>query len=117
MYKNYLVVDIYGDYKELMNYKGLKQLLLEELVRDTKDNYKEWDIVSTNVDMFSKLANEDYTSIDYLVEQLEGFGFKVIDLLETQRDLEDIKEYFKGKGSAVFDNVIDMINKGVKDNV
>lgn len=117
MYKNYLVVDIYGDYKELMNYKGLKQLLLEELVRDTKDNYQEYDIVSINADIFKKLALEEHTSTDYLIEQLEGYGFKVIELLELQRDLEDIKEYFKGKGSAVFDNVIDMINKGVNDNV
>ncbi len=110
----YLVVDIYGDYKEIMNYKGLKQLLVEELARDTKDNYKEWDIVSINVDMFSKLANEDFTSINYLTEQLEGFGFKVIDLLELQRDLEDIKIYFGNKGTAVFDNVIEMIRKGEK---
>lgn len=114
--KQYLVIDIYSDYKEEMNYKDLKQLLIEELARDTKDNYKEWDIVSINVEIFSKLALEDYTSVDYLLEHLEGFGYKVIDLLDTQRDLEDIKVYFKGKGSAVFDNVIDMINKGVKDN-
>lgn len=116
MYKNYLVVDIYGDYKELMNYKGLKQLLLEELVRDTKDNYQEYDIVSINADIFKKLALEEHTSTDYLIEQLEGYGFKVIELLELQRDLEDIKVYFKGKGSVVFDNVIDMINKGVNNN-
>lgn len=114
--KQYLVVDVYGDYKEEMNYKDLKQLLIEELARDTKDNYREWEIVSINVEMFSKLALEDYTSTDYLIEQLEGYGYKVIDLLDTQRDLEDIKVYFKGKGSAVFDNVIDMINKGVNNN-
>ena len=115
--KQYLVVDVYGDYKEEMNYKDLKQLLIEELARDTKDNYREWEIVSINVEMFSKLALEDFTSTYYLIEQLEGYGYKIIDLLDTQRDLEDIKEYFKGKGSAVFDNVIDMINKGVNDNV
>ena len=117
MYKNYLVVDIYGDYKELMNYKGLKQLLLEELVRDTKGNYQEYDIVSINADIFKKLALEEHISTDYLIEQLEGYGYKTIDLLDTQRDLEDIKVYFKDKGSAVFDNVIDIINKGVNNNV
>ena len=114
--KQYLVVDVYSDYKEEMNYKDLKRLLIEELARDTKDSYKEWEIVSINVEIFSKLALEDYTPVDYLLEQLEGYGYKVIDLLDTQRDLEDIKVYFKGKGSAVFDNVIDMINKGVNNN-
>lgn len=123
MYKNYLVVDIYGDYKELMNYKGLKQLLLEELVRDTKDNYQEYDIVSINADIFKKLALEELISTDYLIEQLEGYGFKVIELLELQRDLEDIKELYLRNNKYIrdFDNVLEIINnginKGVKDNV
>lgn len=123
MYKNYLVVDIYGDYKELMNYKGLKQLLLEELVRDTKDNYQEYDIVSINADIFKKLALEELTSTDYLIEQLEGYGYKVINLLDTQRDLEDIKELYLRNNKYIrdFDNVLEIINnginKGVKDNV
>lgn len=115
MYKNYLVVDIYGDYKELMNYKGLKQLLLEELVRDTKDNYQEYDIVSINADIFKKLALEEHTSTDYLIEQLEGFGFKVIELLELQRDLEDVKELYLRNNKYIkdFDNVLEIINNGI----
>ena len=112
--KQYLVVDVYSDYKEEMNYKDLKRLLVEELSRDTKDSYKEWELVSANVEIFSKLVLEDYTPVDFILEQLESYGYKVIDLLDTRRDLEDIKVYFKGKNAAAFDNVIDMINKGVE---
>lgn len=36
--KQYLVIDIYSDYKEEMNYKDLKQLLIEEkdLVKESE---------------------------------------------------------------------------------
>jgi len=117
--KQYLLVDLTCDYKETKSYRELKERLIELVVTDAIEsgyNLDDKDILKNDVLILSKLAKEDFTSLDYIKKELEGFSYKVIDLLDTQRDLEDIKEYFKSKGSVVFDNVIDMINKGVNNN-
>ena len=114
----YLLIDIYSDYKNITNYKGLKQLLIDELIRETKNYYNEYEVVSSNADIFGKLSTEDFTSLDFIIEQLEGFGWKVIDLLELERDLEDIKQYFSSKDEYVgfVDGTIDLIRKGGKQD-
>lgn len=115
----YFVCDVYdsSDKGKIMDYKDLRNLYIDELYHDTIDNYSEKEIVVFNVKEFVNLARSDtLPNIDDLKDYLESYGWKIIDLLQIQRDLEDIKNYFKGKLEyyGKIDEVINIINKGVK---
>lgn len=112
--KNYLLVDTLTDYKALNNEKELKELLVELVGNDTRENINEENIVRNNIKTFEELAKEN-VSMNYIEKQLEGFSYKIIDLLELQRDLEDAKDYFTKKES--FNEIIEVINKGVNESV
>ena len=114
--KQYLVVDLNSDYKELMDYKELKNLLIDTVQNDLLMNCSEYDVSKDCSDILSKLAKEDFTREDYIKEELFSYSYKVIDLLELQRDLEDCKNYFTNESTipTVFDIVLDIINKGEK---
>lgn len=107
---NYFIVDLQSDYKAFGDYKSIKSLLIELLYDDTFSNRNDEDIVMNNLKIIRRLAEEYSTPISFLVRELESYGYKVIDLLELQRDLEDIKQ-FVGK-DELFDEVINLINKG-----
>lgn len=113
--KQYLVVDLFSDSRWLMNYNDLKDLLIEQLEQDTRENHEDYDIVNNNLKVLTKLAREK-ENLNYLTEQLLSFSFKTIDLLELQRDLFDTKDYFdyvKKEKVETFNDVIERINKEV----
>lgn len=114
--KQFLLVDLTCDYKETKSYKELKERLIELVVTDAIEsgyNLDDKDILKNDVLILSKLAKEDFTSLDYIKKELEGFSYKVIDLIDLQRDLEDIKQYFLSKEEYVGDicETIDLVNK------
>ena len=115
--KQYLIVDLQGDYIELASLNDIKRLLISEVREDTFNNYDERDVVEGNVKTLCSLASDDMT-LKQMEEQLKFYYYKIIDLLQIQRDLEDIKCYFLDKNKHV-ENVcetIDMINKEVNKN-
>lgn len=116
MIKQYLIVDLNSNYKELMDYKGLKNLLIDTVQNDLLMNCSEYDISKDCSDILSKLAKEDFTCVSYITGHLLSYCYKTIDLLELQRDLEDCKNYFTNESTipTVFDVVLDIINKGEK---
>lgn len=119
----YFIFDVYDDIKngKIMDYKGLRNLYIDELYQDTIDNCSEREIVVYNTKEFVNLAQSDTSpNVNDLKDYLASFGWKIIDLLEIQRDLEDLKNYFAPKDneflSIEFRDVINRINKGANEN-
>lgn len=117
--KQYLIVDLNSDWKELMDYKEIKKLLISTIQEDLLVNNGEYDIVKDCSNDLIKMAKEDYTSENWIKEKLESYSYKIIDLLDLQRDLEDVKGYFLDKQDYVgaICETIDKINKEVNKNV
>ena len=112
----YFICDIYCSSKEGMikNYKELRELLIEEVIDNLKNNRQDNDVVVSCTGILETIA-KGKDSVKYVLDNLEGYGWKIINLLDLQRDLEDIKSYFLGKGEYVgaICETIDKINKEV----
>lgn len=108
--KQYLIVDLNSDWKEKMDYKGLKELLINTIQNDLLMNCNEYDISKYCSDMLCKIAKGDYTE-KWIKEQLESYCYKIIDLLDLQRNLEDVKEYFAPNKETILVNFNTIINK------
>lgn len=104
----YFIVDLQSDYKSFTDFEDLKELLVENVIRDTKENIKDENIVLNNLEHLEKLT-DIHISLSYLIDNLESFGYKIIDLLQLQKDLEDIKQFI-GNDSD-FNKVISLINE------
>lgn len=115
----YFICDIYdaNKYGKIMNRKQLYELMVDEITDDLKNNHREYEIVISCVNQLNELAKNNLVSDNYIIDALESFGWKVLDLLQIQRDLEDLKEYFSQNEENIgedFNKVIEKINKGVK---
>ena len=110
----YLLSDDYGDYKEIIDYKGLKNLLKEEVVRDTLENYQNYNIVRNNINILEKLIEKEF-DLEYITKELLGFGFYVLDLTQLKININDLREYYARDNSDLnaFDKIIEIIDKGV----
>lgn len=110
----YLVVDMNSDYKERMDYRGIKKLLIETIQEDLLMNNGEYDIVKDCSDELVKMAKEEWVAEKWIIDLLESYSYKVIDLLQFQRDIEDCRQYFeKGNPCSAFELVGNIINKEV----
>ena len=113
----YFICDMYdsSEYGKIKNYKELKELLINEIIDDLKNNRDDYDIVVSCTDSLRNIAS-GRDNVENVLEELESYGWKTIDLLELQRDLEDIKGYFQNnlKNYRKIDEVINIINKEVK---
>ena len=119
----YLIIDTMGDYKALADYKDIRDLLIEQICYDLKTNMSDETLATSmlnNLNILERLAREKDTPLSYIFEQLESYSFKVIDLLQIQRDLEDIKIYFENDNELEYtfktDEVINIINKELCKN-
>lgn len=108
----YLVVDLMGDYKSIMDYKDIRDLLIEEVVRDLKENIKDKDLEKENINnigLLERLAREKDTPLSYIEKELECYSFKIINLQDLHRDLYDLKEYVDE--SNCMDKTLETIEK------
>lgn len=117
--KQYIVIDDYSDYTKKLDYRGLKELLVEQLITDTTENHEDFDVVKVNLEVMEKLALEDYSEIKYLKEQLKSYGWTVLDLHDLQKDLVAFQAYKYGIGSPAIthdciDKTLDMIDEEMK---
>ena len=78
----YLVVDCNSDWKEKMDYKDLKELLISSIQEDLLMNYGEYEIVKDCSNELVKMAREEFTPLKWITDLLESYSYKVIDLLE-----------------------------------
>lgn len=113
--KQYLLVDLISDFNDLMSYENLKYMVIDKIIEDTLENIKDEGIVKCNVLKLEKLAQSKPT-IRFIEEELESYSYKIIDLLDLQRDLEDFKQYWGNKGNykGNFDMILKTINEEVK---
>ena len=81
----------------------MKYNYMENMIADIKDYLEE---------------NKEYLE-GKTEEELRNYSYKVIDLLELQRDLEDIRSYFLNKKEYVGNvcETIDKINKEVNNEI
>ncbi|MBR0473241.1 MAG: hypothetical protein IJI98_11175 [Methanosphaera sp.] len=114
MIKQYFIVDLNSDYKNLMDYKEMKNLLIETIQEDLLMNSGEYEIVKDCSDELIKMAKEDFTNVKWITDLLESYSYKTIDLLDFQRDLEDLKQYFeKDYFIGAFNEILNKINSEV----
>ena len=111
----YLVSDDYGNFKEIMNYKQLKELVINELVEEIKENTNEREIVVSEVNRLSFYAKNE-VNIDLIEEDLKGFGWYITDILNIQRGINDLREYWARKhtDTKVFDDLLKFIDEDLK---
>lgn len=111
----YLISDDFGDFKEIMNYKQLLEFLIDEIMTDTKLNYKEYDIVKDNVEQLGKLAKH-LVDEQYIVNNLSTYGWSVTKIVDIQRGLNNIREYVARKSNniKVFDDILKYLDEELK---
>lgn len=116
----YLVSDDYGNFKEIMNYKQLKELLIDELIRDTRENidFENKDVMELNIKQLGELAKDNIVSLDYIKDNLKSYGWSVLNILDVQKGLNDIREYVARKSTGVnikvFDDILKYIDEELK---
>lgn len=110
--KQYLLVDLMGDYRAIMSAKELKEMVVNHIVEDTLQNCDDEDIVRTNTLLLEEMIKKE-PKMEYIKEELMNYSYKVIDLLDLQRDLEDMKMFYGQLGNCMlhFDKVINAINE------
>lgn len=111
----YLVSDNYGDYKDLMNFDNLRNLLVEELERDIKENIDEKDIVKNCVAELVSIATEKRTDLNYIKDLLSSYGWYIQDMVKLQRDINNLREFIARKSSdiKVFDEVLKYMDEEI----
>lgn len=111
----YLLVDLMSDYRDIMSYKELKDMVVNHIVEDTLENLGDKSIVRTNTLLLEEITKKEPT-MSFIEEELCNYSYKIINLNDLAKNLEDTKLYFLNKGNYVGDicETIDIINKEVE---
>lgn len=115
----FLISDDYGDFKRIMSYKEARELLINEIVEETQQNCGEYDIVESNTKQLGKIAKDNALNEKYLVENLQSFGWYVVNVLDIQRHLNNLREYLfsiNGDDKIVkeLDDILNYMDKELK---
>ena len=107
----YLILDDYGDYKEILTYKQMYEMLIDEIMRDTLENYNEYEILTQNLEQLQKLAKNNLVNEKYIIENLKSYGYHIIDINDLKMSLNELREYTArtSPNLEVFDNMIKFI--------
>lgn len=109
----YLISDDYGNDKEILNYKELKGVLVDELIKDIRENIDDKDIINDNVAKLETLAKNDSPDEEYIKKALIDYGYKTLNIDDILVGIEDIREYYARENSNLkaFDEVMDIIER------
>ena len=112
--QTYLLVDLDSDTKKIVDFNYLKNLYIESVRDDLLSNTNDENIVKVDTEILEDLAKGKTVTLNNLREWLESFAYKVIDLTDLIRDLEDVKDYMEHKCYiGAFNEVINLINNEV----
>lgn len=95
--KHFILIDNYSDYTEIVDLKGLIELLVNELEQDTINNFEK-DILENNFKILKDIIklqqqNNNYDRLVTLaIKELDGYGWKVKDINDLRKDLETLTE-------------------------
>ena len=106
----YLVYDDFGNVSK-HDVKGLKELLIDEIIEDTKQNLDREDIILANISLLSKLAlKPDDVNI---INELKNYGLYTSDLFQIHRDIVNFIEYYRVNGleSDALETTLNLIGK------
>lgn len=108
----YLIIDDYADDKKIMNYKQLKDLLIDELMANIKENYEDYDFVKYDLDILTDIAKETINH-ERVINELQTYGWTIIDITNIKKALNEMREYAARKTSdtKVFDEIIKYIDE------
>ena len=109
----FLLSDDYGNFKELMNYKELKNFMISEIIGDAKENYNDYDIVSSCIDKLGKLAKDDTYNLEYIESELNSYGWSVLSIAKVQKALSDLMEFWSRKHDNLkaFDDILEFLDE------
>lgn len=114
----YLVSDNYGDFKKIMSYKELVEMLIDEIMEDTENNYDDKDIVLANNKQLGKIAKDNLLvrlNEEYLIDNLGAFGWHIENICDIQRGINDLREYYARTHTdlSAFDNILKLMDEGL----
>lgn len=105
--KNYLLFDDYSDYVDTSSYEDLKRLLIDDIEEDTFNNFEE-NVVKSNFKLMKKLTEEKYNA-DFIIQELKGFGWNIIDLNEIEEDLRKLLFFRNYKNNECIEQTLKLI--------
>jgi len=106
----YLLLDDYGNGRELFDYKDLRHLAIEEIKGRLFENLDEKDIVRDCVKELEELIKKDYVSANEYIEILECYGWKVINIDYLSNQLNILREFYAREHKRdIFGEVIDVL--------
>jgi hypothetical protein len=106
----YLLLDDYGNGRELFDYKDLRHLAIEEIKERLFGNLDEKDIVRDCVKELEGLIKKDYVSDNEYIEILECYGWKVININYLSSQLNILREFYAREHKRdIFGEVIDVL--------
>ena len=98
--KNFIVFDNYSEYTDIKSYKELKELLFEEIERDTIENAEDKDIIKNNFKTIRRLMLFD-NDLNFIEDELLSFGYSILDLRILEENLTKLQAFFSGVGSPI----------------
>lgn len=106
----FLLVDDYGYGKELLGYKDLRHLAIEEIKGRLFDNLDEKEIVKDCVEDLEEFAKKNYVSADDYIEILECYGWKIVNIDCLKSQLHILREFYaRSHKRDIFGEVIDIL--------
>lgn len=84
----YLLVDNSSDYVKKVDFKELKELLIESIVEESQQYIEDQELQKSNFDLLKKVTFAHENDIKFIKEQLNSFNWDFI-------KLEDLKQYLR----------------------
>lgn len=95
IYKNCVDKNVYiVDSQDIYYFEDLKSTLINEIKRDTIENSEDSNIIESNFQLLERVYNCGYNS-DFIIKELEKFGYNVVRVKDIQDNLLTLKTYWK----------------------
>lgn len=89
----YLVTGDYGNFRQIMTYKQMYEMLIDEIVTNSKENYYDYEILFNNLDQLAALSKNNIVNEKYVIDNLKSYGWNVININDLITKLAEIREY------------------------
>lgn len=95
----------------ICTFEKLKEELISQVKRDTLENLDDKDLVNRNMDLIVKVKDFN-ASEDFIIKELELFGYEITPLTQIKRNLINLRDYFNNLGFETLEKeTIHIINE------